>query len=151
MLIHGIPITLYNRTRTGTDAFNRPTYAETAETVDNVLIEPLSEAEILDVQNLTGRRAVYRLCLPKGDAHDWTDKTVGFYGQLWHTIGEVQEWIEAMVPLEWNRKVRVERIDGAAPLPVPEPDPEPTPDPTPDPEPEPDPEPVPEVEPDDEE
>lgn len=124
MLIHGIPITLYNRTQTGTDAFNRPTYAETAETVENVLIEPLSEAEILDTQNLTGRRAVYRLCLPKGDAHDWTDKTVGFYGQLWHTIGEVQEWIEAMVPLEWNRKVRVERIDGAAPLQVPEVEPD---------------------------
>lgn len=115
---------LYNRTQTGTDAFNRPTYAETAETVDNVLIEPLSEAEILDVQNLTGRRAVYRLCIPKGDAHTWTDRTVEFYGQKWHTIGETQEWIEAMVPLEWNRKVRVERIDGAAPLQVPEVEPD---------------------------
>lgn len=112
MLIHGIPIVLYERTLTGTDAFNRPTYEPTPETIENVLIEPLSDAEILETLNLTGRRAVYRLCLPKGDAHDWTDRTVEFYGEQWHTIGTVQEWIEDMVPLEWNRKIRVERING---------------------------------------
>ena len=113
MLIHGIPIVLYNRTYSHTDGFNRPVYTETeTETIENVLIEPLSDAEILETLNLTGRRAVYRLCLPKGDAHDWTDRTVEFYGEKWHTIGTVQEWIEDMVPLEWNRKIRVERING---------------------------------------
>lgn len=125
MLLHGIQIRLYNRTLTGRDAFNRPTYTESVETVDNVIIEPMSETEILDLQNLTGRKAVYRLCLPKGDAHDWVDRTVEFFGQKWHTIGDTLEWIEDMVPLQWNRKVRVERVDGHDPLPVPEPDPEP--------------------------
>lgn len=112
MLIHGIPVKLYEKTLAYTDAFNRPVYTESPKTVENVLIEPLSETEILDIQNLTGRRAVYRLCLPKGDDNDWTDRIVEFYGLKWRTIGDVQEWIEDMVPLEWNRKVRVERIDG---------------------------------------
>lgn len=114
MLIHGITINLYNETQTGTDAFNRPIMTQTIEPVENVLIEPLSESEILDTLNLTGRRAIYRLCLPKGDAHDWTDKEVEFYGKRWRTIGETMEWIEDMVPLAWNKKVRVERINDEA-------------------------------------
>lgn len=112
MLIHGITINLYTKTQTGTDAFNRPTYTETAIPVDNVIIEPMSDTEILDALNLTGRKATYRLCLPKGDQHDWIDKTVEFFGHRWHTIGEPLEWQEDMVPLQWNKKVRVERIDG---------------------------------------
>ena len=112
MQIQGITVYLYNETQTGTDAFNRPIYAQQAVPVENVLIEPLTESEILDTLNLTGRRAVYRLCLPKGDDHDWTDKKVSFFGKDWHTIGETMEWIESMVPLSWNKKVRVERING---------------------------------------
>lgn len=112
MLIHGIPIKLYNKTQTGTDDFNRPIYTETAETVENVLIEPLSDEEQTDAMNLTGRRVTYRICLPKGDAHEWTDRTVEFFGHRWHTVGSTQEWMEDLVPLEWNKKVKVERIDG---------------------------------------
>lgn len=112
MLIHGITISLYTKTQTGTDAFNRPIYSESAEPVDNVIIEPISGEEALNELNLTGRKAVYRLCLPKGDTHDWTDKTVEFFGKKWHTIGDPMEWIEDMVPLSWNKKVKVERIDG---------------------------------------
>ena len=114
MLIQGITINLYSETQTGTDAFNRPIMSQTKVAVDNVLIEPLSESEILDTLNLTGRRAIYRLCLPKGDSNDWTDKEVEFYGKRWRTIGDTMEWIESMVPLAWNKKVRVERINGEA-------------------------------------
>lgn len=112
MLIHGTEITLYNKTQTGTDALNRPIYTETPETVQNVIIEPLSAAEIADAMDLTGRKAVYRLCLPKGDQHDWTDRKVAFFGETYHTIGATQEWQEDLVPLAWNKKVQVERIDG---------------------------------------
>lgn len=112
MLIHGTQIILYTKTELWKDDFNRPIYNETPVTVDNVIIEPMSETEILDTLNLTGRKAVYRLCLPKGDQHDWTDVTVEFFGHKWHTIGEPLEWQEDMVPLSWNKKVRVERIDG---------------------------------------
>lgn len=111
-MIRGITIQLLDKQQTGTDAFNRPVYAEVPEDVENVLVSPMTETEVLETLNLTGRKAVYQLCLPKGDTHDWTDKKVQFFGKTWHVIGETQEWIESMVPLGWNRKIRVERIDG---------------------------------------
>lgn len=111
MLIRGTRITLYNRVVTGIDAFNRPIYDVTPENVDNVIIEPIGDQEVLDVMSLTGRKVVYRLHLPKGDAHDWTDRTVTFFGQTFRTVGEPIEYQEELVPLEWNRKVQVERIE----------------------------------------
>ena len=110
--IKGITVTLYEKVQTGISELNRPIYEETAEEITNVLVAPSSEQEILDTLELTGRRAVYTLGLPKGDAHDWTDKKVSFFGQDFRTIGAPVEGIEALIPLEWNRKVRCERIDG---------------------------------------
>ncbi len=110
--LKGITVVLYEKTQTGTDAFNRPIYAETATNVENVLVGQPSEQEILETLELTGRRAVYTMGLPKGDSHDWTDKKVRFFGQDFRVIGAPVEGIEAMIPLEWNRKVRCERIDG---------------------------------------
>lgn len=110
--LKGITVTLYTKTQTGMDDFHRPIYTETAVDVDNVLVAPASEQEILDTLELTGRRVVYTLGLPKGEANNWTDKKVRFFGQDFRTIGAPVEGIEAMIPLEWNRKVRCERIDG---------------------------------------
>lgn len=108
--IKGVTVYLTVRTKTGTDAFNAPVYSETEVAVDNVLITPLSDTEILDTLNLTGKRAVYELSIPKGDAHDWTDTTVRFFGETWRTIGMTIQWLEHMVPLDWNKKVKVESI-----------------------------------------
>ena len=69
--LHGIPVTLYERTRTGADAFNAPVYSETPVTVENVLVSPVSAEAIVSDLQLYGKRAVYELCLPKGDTHDW--------------------------------------------------------------------------------
>ena len=108
-LLHGITIQLYERTETGKDAFNRPVYAETAVNVDNVLIGEPSAQEIVDTLNLTGKKLAYTLAIPKGDTHDWTDVSVSFWGEKFRTIGEPTKGIEAMIPLDWNKKVRVER------------------------------------------
>lgn len=108
----GITVILYEKTQTGTDAFNHPTYAETAVEVQNVLVAPSTEQEILDTMELTGRRAIYTLGIPKGDAHVWTNKKVRFFDQDFRVIGAPVEGIKAMIPLEWNRKVRCEAIDG---------------------------------------
>lgn len=110
--LKGITVTLYAKEQTGTDDFNRPIYTETAVNVENVLVGQPNEQEILETLELTGRRAVYTIGLPKGDTHDWTDKKVRFFGQDFRTIGAPVEGIEAMIPLEWNKKVRCERIDG---------------------------------------
>ena len=107
----GIPITLYNKIEIGRDAFNKPIYDDVPETVENILIEPLNDSEVLETLSLTGRKAVYRIGIPKGDKHDWTDKKVSFFGQDFRTIGIPIEGIEEMIPLEWNKKVTVERYE----------------------------------------
>ena len=108
-LLHGVPVTLYERTQTGKDAFNAPVYTETPTTVENVLVTPTSADAIISDLQLYGKRSVYELCLSKGDAHTWDDCRVDFFGQSFKVFGPVQEYIESMVPLDWNRKVRVER------------------------------------------
>lgn len=110
--MNGITVTLYDRTKTGTDALNHPIYTETAVTVDNVLVAPMSDEEVLQTYTLTGRRAVYQMGIPKGDTHDWTaGKKVNFFGENRRIIGLPQEGIEKLIPLSWNKKVRVERYE----------------------------------------
>jgi len=110
--MRGITVTLYERTQAGTDAFNRPIYTETPVAVENVLVAPLSDEEIIQTLNLTGKRARYQLGIPKGDAHDWEDRTVAFWGERWRVIGHPTEGIETLLPLDWNKKVKVESITG---------------------------------------
>lgn len=110
--MNGITITLYNRTVSGTDALNHPIYTETSTTVDNVLVAPMSTEEVLQTYTLTGRKAVYQMGIPKGDTHDWTaGKKVSFFGEDWRIIGLPEEGIESLIPLSWNKKVRVERYE----------------------------------------
>ena len=108
-MLKGITVILYERQQIGVDAFNKPIYEETAVPVDNVLVAPAQEQEVLDILNLTGRKAVYTLGIPKGDTHIWEDREVEFFGERWHTIGMPIKGIEEMIPLFWNTKVRVER------------------------------------------
>lgn len=108
----GMTITLYDRVETGKDALNRPIYTETPVAVDNVLIAPSSVVEVLDPNNLNGRRGDYVMAIPKGDTHDWTSgKKVSFLEKDWRIIDMPEEGIEWLIPLSWNKKVRVERYE----------------------------------------
>lgn len=108
----GITVTLYERTQTGTDELNHPIYAETPVSVDNVLVAPVSTQEVLETFNLTGRKAVYQLAIPKRDMNNWTSGgRVNFFGHDWRIIEISQEGIESLIPLAWNKKVRVERYE----------------------------------------
>ena len=110
--LQGTTITLYDRTQTGTDELNSPIYTETAVQVGNVLVAPVTDTEALETYNLTGRRAVYQLGIPKGDAHEWTaGKRVGFFGADWRIIGLPTKGIDGLIPLSWNTKVQVERYE----------------------------------------
>jgi len=111
MQITGTTITLYNRTQTGTDAFNRPVYGETATTVDNVLIGEPSSEDIINELNLTGKRLAYTLAIPKGDTHDWKGATVEFFGERFKTFGAPTQGLDHLIPLSWNMKVKVERYE----------------------------------------
>lgn len=109
--IKGITVTLYEETESAADAFGRPTYIEKAVDVPNVLVAPASTSETLDTVNLTGKKAVYTLGIPKGDTHDWKDKKVKFFGETFKTFGEPLKGIDDMIPLEWNTKIQVERYE----------------------------------------
>ena len=109
--IEGIPVVLYERTQTGEDAFHAPVYTETPVTVENVLVTPVDASAVTTELQLDGRRAAYELGIPKGDAHTWEGCTVEFFGQKWRVFGSVTQYIDALVPLAWNKKVQVERIE----------------------------------------
>lgn len=111
MGIHGIPIELAVKVQTGTDSFNRPVYDTEWVTVGNVLIGQPSTEEIIDELNLSGKRLDYLLGIPKGDTHDWEDTQVRFWGQVYQTIGAPTQGIESMIPLSWNKKVKVMRYE----------------------------------------
>lgn len=109
--MRGVTIILYNKVQTGVDAFNRPVYEDVATTVDNVLIgEPTTE-DVINELNLTGKHLAYTLAIPKGDTHEWNDRKVEFFGEVFRTYGEPTQGIEHLIPLSWNKKVKVERYE----------------------------------------
>jgi hypothetical protein len=96
------------------DAFNKPRYDETAVQVKNVLVTPAGEtgSELLDATDLVSREADYTLAIPKEDAHRWeTGCRVEFFGDSFRIIGKPTKGIEALIPLSWNMKVRVQKIE----------------------------------------
>ena len=108
-MIHGITVRLYVKTQTGTDDFGAPVFDETPKEVCNVLVgEPTSE-DIVSSLQLYGKRIAYTLAIPKGDEHDWEDVTVEFFGQKFRTYGGATQGIDTLIPLCWNKKVKVER------------------------------------------
>lgn len=110
-LIKGIPVVLHERTQTGVDGFKEPVYTETSTIVENVLVTPADASAVTDELQLSGRHLAYELSIPKGDSHTWDGCIVEFFGKKWRVFGGVQEYIEALVPLDWNRKVKVERYE----------------------------------------
>ena len=109
--MRGVIITLYDKVQTGVDAFNRPVYEDVATTVDNVLIgEPTTE-DVINELNLTGKHLAYTLAIPKGDTHEWNDRKVEFFGEVFRTYGKPTQGIEHLIPLSWNKKVKVERYE----------------------------------------
>lgn len=105
----GITITLIDKVQTGFDGFDAPIYEEVPITVDNVLIGQPSTEDIVDEINLSGKRLAYTLAIPKGDTHEWTNRKVSFFGEVFRTIGKPTQGIEDLIPLDWNKKVKVER------------------------------------------
>lgn len=110
-MIKGIPVTLIGKTVQGKDPFGKTLTIDFDIEVDNVLVAPASTDDITNQLSLTGKKVVYTLGIPKGDTNDWTDKEVRFFGQKWRTVGVPLEGIEDMIPLDWNKKVMVERYE----------------------------------------
>ena len=110
-MIRGMTINLLTKTQISTDAFNQPVYAYTIEEVDDVLVASPAAEEVTDELNSSGKRIEYLLGIPKGDAHDWEDQIVEFFGHKFKTFGIPEQGIEANVPTRWHKKVKCERYE----------------------------------------
>lgn len=111
--MRGTTVTLYKQTLTGYDAFGAPIYAESAITVDDVLVGEPSSDDIITSTSLYGKTITCVLGIPKGDTNDWQDKKVSWtdaYGttHVLKTFGFPITGIEANIPTRWHKKVRCE-------------------------------------------
>lgn len=111
MEIKGITVTLYQTMKTGSDGFGVDILEEQAVQVEDVLVAPASADDVINSVQLEGKKAVYLLGIPKGDTHEWEDKTIEFFGKKFRSFGPVQEGIEELVPTRWHKKVTVERYE----------------------------------------
>ena len=110
-LIKGITVILYDKIKIKEDEFNQPIYEEVPIVVKNVLVAPSSTDDVVTSTDLSGKKAEYTLAIPKGDKHNWENRTVEFYGTKWKVFGFTLQGIEENIPLDWNKKVMVERYE----------------------------------------
>ena len=110
-MIKGITVTLINKQEVGRDPFNKPIYEDVPIEVENVLVNPTSTDDIVNQLNIDGKKAVYTLAIPKDDTNNWEDAEVFFFGKRWKTFGIPTEGIDHLIPLNWNKKVMVERYE----------------------------------------
>lgn len=108
--IKGITVTLINKQETGKDPFDAPIYRDTPIEVDNVLVSPTSTDDVVNQLDIS-KKAVYTLAIPKNDKNNWEDAEVIFFGKRWRAFGFVTQGIDHLIPLDWNKKVMVERYE----------------------------------------
>lgn len=110
-MIKGITVTLITKQQVGTDPFGQPIVKDVEIEVDNVLISPTSTDDIVNQLNIDGKKAVYTLAIPKDDENNWEGAEVLFFGKRWKTFGIPTQGIDHLIPLDWNKKVMVERYE----------------------------------------
>jgi hypothetical protein len=109
--IKGITVTLISKKQIDTDPFGKPIYEDVEIPVHNVLVAPVSSDDAVNRLDLTGRKAVYTLAIPKGDENEWENQEVLFFNERWRVFGIPTQGIDDLIPLDWNKKVMVERYE----------------------------------------
>ncbi len=112
--MRGITVKLTEKTQNGTDPFGMPKFTTTEVDVHDVLVGEPSTDDITNAITMYGKKVDYTLAIPKGDTHVWEDTTVTLpapFEGTYHTIGYPTAGIEANIPLRWNKKVHLERIE----------------------------------------
>lgn len=109
--IKGITVILIDKVEIDKDPFGQPIYEDREIPVENVLVAPTSTDDVTNQLNLTGKKAVYTLGIPKGDKHNWENKEVKFFDQKWKVFGKGIQGMEDLIPLDWNKKVMVEAYE----------------------------------------
>lgn len=114
MAIVGMTITLYEKSITGKDEFNRDITEEVPVEINNVVVGQPSSEDILSEINLSGKRIAYRLAIPRDDDHNWENATVEFFGKKWRTIGIPTQYIDSFFDknvMPWNKQISVEAYE----------------------------------------
>ncbi len=106
--IKGIKIILLDKIVVGKDPFGADITEEKEIEVENVLVSPVTTNDVVNRLDLEGKKAVYKLAIPKGDNNIWENRKVVFFGKKWRTIGLPLEGIDDLIPLSWNKQVLVE-------------------------------------------
>lgn len=111
MGIQGISIQVMQKTITGYDWANQPIYSDEWVSVDNVLVGEPTTDDITQALDLFNKRIAYVMAIPKGDTHEWVNTKVRlpepFAGE-YQTVGIPTAGIEENIPLQWNKKVKIE-------------------------------------------
>lgn len=110
-----VTVTLKAKTQTGTNDFGEPVYTIQDIPVDDVLVGEPSSTDIQNVITTYGKRISYTLAVPKGDVNKWTGAEVELpapWSATYRVIGEPTMGIDENIPLRWNKKVHLERLEG---------------------------------------
>lgn len=99
-------VKLILKVKSGEDGFRQPIYAETEIEVPGVLVETSGSQDELSSTDLSGKKHVYKLHIPKSDNHSWKDTYVIVRGHRCRTSGFEEEYINP--PLDWNRHIIAE-------------------------------------------
>ena len=111
----GVTVTLKSKTKTGVDDFGQPVYTETNVEVADVLIGEPDAEDIQTAITEYGKRIAYTLAIPKGDTNTWYKCQVTLpapWSETFNVIGDAIMGIEENIPLRWNKKVHIERLNG---------------------------------------
>lgn len=104
-----ITVQLKVKTQTDTDPFGNPIYTEGFIDVPGCLVGQPTSDDIDQTMEMYGKRIAYVVGVPKGDTNSWVDTEVGFFGEVFHTIGYPETGIQENIPLAWGKNVKVER------------------------------------------
>jgi hypothetical protein len=83
-------------------------------TVSNVLVGEPTTDDITQALDLYGKKVAYMLAIPKGDETEWENTQVKLpkpFRGIYNTVGIPIAGIEANIPLKWNKKVKIERVE----------------------------------------
>ena len=105
----GTTVQLAVETVTGYDPFGNPITEEEFVDVPDVLVGQPTSDDIVTTTQLYGKRIEYMLGIPKGDTHDWLDKKVIIWGQIYKTFGYPITGEQANIPLRWGQNIKVEK------------------------------------------
>lgn len=110
MELKGITIQLKVKTKTGENSFGEPVFTDGWEDVADVLVGQPTTEDMPTNGEPDGRRVDYVMAIPKGDTHVWTDAEVKLpepFAGTYRTVGFPVAGIDEMLPLRWNKKVKI--------------------------------------------